>query len=835
MQRPADPFTDSKQRKQNNRLMKRYFLFLIALFAATAAATAQSTVTGRVTDPENTAVGYATVAALREQLPVAAVAADAEGRFTLTIKEAGDYTLSISAVGYTTRTQPLKAAGKPIELGDLRLEAGVEVEAVVLTVQRPIVTTDAEKLAYSVEDDPEAQSSTLEEIIRKVPQLSIDADGNVQMNGQSDYKILVNGHPSNAMSRNFSEVIKSMPANSIKRIEVITNPSMKYDAEGTGGVLNIITSKARFDGYNGSLNASYNIADTGTWMTNNSANLAVQTDKLTLSGAFYYSYADGLDKTGGRTVSSLENLADDSTYKYMNSEGEYGFRFRSLYANLQASYQIDSLNLLTAELSAYDGYSRTRQENVVEYLDALRDPIRRYKSRNDVRPEWGGYDLDVNYEHTFRREGHTLTFSDNVSIAPPTGQPSEERITDLVGTAGYGQLFNNNRAQNLSNVLQIDYNNPLGKGQAIEAGFKHNYDYDRQRSVNTYDESLETRGDSRLTKHILGLYAGYSYTTQKLAVRFGARLESARYKLSSDDNGVEQHYTSSLTNIVPYASLTLTPAMGQMFALTYTQRLRRPNVSAMSPYVSESLTTRTYGNPDLETGISHSVNLRYSRFTNKWTLAVGLTSNLSDNLASAYSFIDDEGFINSTYANDGRMQFHIGDLSLSYRPSQRLNLSASLRGGWGRYRLPNQGIETEGWSYAQSFNATLGLWKGSRLTLSEYLSLPEISMTNSYGRPFLFTSLRLGQKFLKEKLEFSVAVANPFEKSMKFSQRTETPSYIQRTCAYNYHRGVRFSLSWRFGKQQIAVKQTNRKADTTTESVGGSDKSASAGGGMGGM
>lgn len=816
--------------------MKRIHLLFVAVFATVAAvstAAAQSLVTGRVVGPENEAVGYATVAALRDSIPVTAVAADAEGRFSLPIKQTGDYTLSISAVGYSNLAQPLRAAGKPIALGELRLAQGVEVEAVVLTVQRPIVTTDAEKLAYSVEDDPEAQSSTLEEIIRKVPQLSIDADGNVQMNGQSDYKILVNGHPSNAMSRNFSEVIKSMPANSIKRIEVITNPSMKYDAEGTGGVLNIITSKARFDGYNGSINTSWNFAESGMWMTNNSANLAVQTDKLTLSGALYYSYADGLDKTGGTSQSSLENLGAEAPYRYMNSTSDYGFRFRSLYANLQASYQIDSLNLLTAEFTAYDGYSRTRQNGLIEYLDDASNPIRRYRSANDVQPEWGGYDLGVNYEHTFGRENHTLTLSENLSIAPPTGQPSEERITDLVGSSEYSLLFGNNREQSLSNVLQIDYNNPFGSGQGFEAGFKHSYDYDKQRSVNTYDETLETHGDTRLTKHIFALYAGYSYTTQKLAARFGARLEGARYKLESDNDGERQHYTSSLTNVVPYASLTLTPSQGQMVALSYTQRLRRPSVSAMSPYVSETLTTRTYGNPDLETGISHSINLRYSRFTNKWTLALGLTTNFSNNLASSYAFIDDEGFINSTYANDGRMQFYLGDLSLSYRPSTKLNLSASLRGGWGKYRLPNQGIETEGWCYSQMFNATLGLWKGSRLTLSEYLSLPEPSMSSEFRRPILFTSIRLGQKFLKEKLEFSVAVANPFDKSIKFSQLARTPSYVQHSINHNRNRGVRFSLSWRFGKQQIAVKQTNRKSDDSSEEVGGSNKSASAGGGMG--
>ena len=816
--------------------MKRILLLFVAVFATVAAvstAAAQSLVTGRVVGPENEAVGYATVAALRDSIPVAAVAADAEGRFSLPIKQTGDYTLSISAVGYSNLAQPLRAAGKPIALGELRLAQGVEVEAVVLTVQRPIVTTDAEKLAYSVEDDPEAQSSTLEEIIRKVPQLSIDADGNVQMNGQSDYKILVNGHPSNAMSRNFSDVIKSMPANSIKRIEVITNPSMKYDAEGTGGVLNIITSKARFDGYNGSINTSWNFTETGRWMTNNSANLAVQTDKLTLSGAFYYTCAEAMDVSNGYVRSTLENLAEDAPYRYMTSTGDYGYRFRSLYANLQASYQIDSMNLLTTEFSAYSGHNHTLQHNTIEYLDDAFDPIRRYRSDNDVRPDWGGYDLGVNYEHTFGRENHTLTLSDNLSIAPPTGQPSEERITDLVGSSAYGLLFGNNREQSLSNVLQIDYNNPFGSGQGIEAGFKHSYDYDKQRSVNTYDETLETHGDTRLTKHIFALYAGYSYTTQKLAARFGARLESARYKLESDNDGERQRYTSSLTNVVPYASLTLTPSQGQMVALSYTQRLRRPSVSAMSPYVSETLTTRTYGNPDLETGISHSINLRYSRFTNKWTVATGFTTNFSNNLASSYTFIDDEGFINSTYANDGRMQFYIGDFSLSYRPSTKFNLSTSLRGGWGKYSLPNQGIETESWNFTHSFSTTVALWKGARFTFTEYLGQFEPSMSSKQRRPIFFSSINLGQKFLKEKLELSVAMSNPFDKSMKSSQLTHTPTYIQRTIDSYRNRGIRFSLRWRFGKQQIAVKQTNRTSDDSSEEVGGSSKGASAGGGMG--
>lgn len=787
----------------------------------------QTLVSGRVITENKQPVGYATVAILRDSIPVTAAASDLDGNFKLTIKQAGEYRLSISSVGYNSYTAPLRAAGKPIALGEITLSEGVAVEAVVLTVQKPIVTADAEKLAYSVEDDPDAQSSTLEEIIRKVPQLSIDADGNVQMNGSNDYKILVNGHPSNAISRNFSEVIKSMPANSIKRIEVITNPSMKYDAEGTGGVLNIITSKARFDGYNGSVNSSWHIAD-GTWMTNNSVNAAIQHGKLTLSGAFYYSYADGLDGMNETTSAHLTNLQPAGQYTYLTNEARYGYLFESLYTNLQASYQIDSLNLLTAEFSLFDGYSKTRQHQQTAFLDGELDPLTRYTSDTETRPAWGGYDFGVNYQHTFGRENHTLTLSDNISIQPTTGQPMVEQVTPEIGDPGYLLMESDKRSRNLQNTLQVDYNNPLSERHSIEAGLKHTYELGKEHSTNDYDADplLARHGNSELEKQIFGLYGGYAYTTLKYTMRAGARLESARYELKSDNNGEQTSYSSTLTNIVPYVSFTWIPRMGEMWALSYTQRLRRPGVEAMSPYVSESLTQRTYGNPDLETGVSHSINVRYSHMSNKWTIAVGATTNFSSNLASQYSFVDDEGFINSTYANNGRMNFYMGDVAISWRPSTKFNIALSGRGGWGRYRLPGQNIEAEGWYYNQSLNVMVALWKGARFTVTEYCGMPEPTMTATWKKPFYFMGFRLGQKFLKEKLEFSITAQNPFKRRVHYEQESITPTYIQTISNTNNLRSVRFTLSWRFGKQGIMVKRTNRKADTHTDEIG-TDKSAS--------
>ena len=212
-----------------------------------AAAQQPNTLTGTVTDSASgKAVGYATVSLQRDSVTVVnAVAANSDGRFSLKAPETGDYQLCITMVGYTPYKQAVEVPASGKALGKIAITQGVEVGDVVIEVQKPLVMADAEKTTYSVEDDPQASTSTLDEIIRKVPQLSLDGDGNVLLNGQSNYKILLNGRNSATMSNNFKDVIQSMPASQISRIEVITNPSTKYEAEGVGGIINLITQRKK--------------------------------------------------------------------------------------------------------------------------------------------------------------------------------------------------------------------------------------------------------------------------------------------------------------------------------------------------------------------------------------------------------------------------------------------------------------------------------------------------------------------------------------------------------------------------------------------------------------
>lgn len=804
----------------------------IAALVCGISANAQTTVRGTVKDAaKGEAVGYATVAAMRDSLVVAAVASTADGVFDLRIKESGECKVEITAVGYSPFVTSIVADGKVHDLGDVALTEGVEVDAVVLTVQKPIVTADAEKLTYSVEDDPEAQSSTLEEIIRKVPQLTIDAEGKVLMNGQSDYKILVNGHQSSSMSRNFADIIKSMPASSIKRIEVITNPSMKYDAEGVGGVLNIITTKARFDGYSGSVNVAARNMFNRNWDTNNSANFTLQTGKFALSAGLYYSQAWADRDDMGRYDAHVENLTPDGGYKFLKGNGGYGYNYHSVYGNIQASYQIDSLNLVTAEVSAWEGKNRNRQHTNFGYFDSMDSWLYGYDQSEDSRYAWLGVDAALNYEHTFRREGHTLTVSDNVSVSPPVVSSGVKTVFPTEGVTDVAQQNIGwwERESSVDNVLQIDYRNPITKRHTIEAGAKHSYDYNRLRKMNTFEYAdgaapYEANGISRLTRNILGVYFGYAYSVEKFSARAGGRLEGAWYGLNSEEGDKPEKYKSSLINFVPYVSLTYLPKQGHTLALSYTERLSRPGFYAMSPFVTEDLNSRDYGNPNLKTGVTHNMSLKYSFSDNKWSATVGALMMMSNNLVSNYTFLDGDGIFNSTYGNHGRMRMYGGESSMSFRPSGKFNLSLSVKAGWGRYTLPSQGIETAGWGVSQNFNMTIALWKGAKLSLSEYLVLPEPRMGQRGDRLIVGTSARLGQKLLKEKMEISVVVNNPHEKYSRYVQLQETPTYIQRNTFDNWSRSIRLSVSYRFGKQGLYVKSTNKKVDDASDEVSGGSK-----------
>lgn len=806
---------------------------LLALTLLCSSASAQNTtnysIEGRVVESStDKAIGYATVALLQtDSTVVAAVAADATGEFKLSTKAKGNYTLQISSVGYTTLNRPIEIIEERTKLGRIVLEQGVDIKEVVVAVQKPLIVADDEKLAYSVEDDPDAATSQLVDIMRKVPQLSVDAEGNVLLNGQSDYKVLVNGRSSSMMSKNFKSVIESMPAGSVKKIEVITNPSTKYEAEGVGGIINIITNRKVTGGYNGNVN----ISGSNHYFLNGNAYFAAQAGKFSISAS---AYMQGTKSRLTHRGEGFREVFDDPTMHLMTSSTGMKYNGKYLGAYFNASYEIDTMNLITLEGGYHNGTNKSIADSKTEVFSIDNERVVAYDNTWESGYKYNSYWASANYQHRFNREEHTLTLSYEMDLSPD----KEDQLYDVLNTFNYPTSARRNLGDNGSfdNTVQIDYFNPINKMHSIEAGTKYIYRrYTNESQTLLRDEATDEfviapdypRSDMNYTQNILALYAGYHVKGKKLSGRVGARMEQAWNDVVVHTEKEDITYDPSLFNVIPYASANYRPNDANTLSLSYTQRLSRPNLWNMNPYRKESPMSVSYGNPDLDATLAHSVALSWRRFSSSWNVSLGTTGSFSNNALSSYTFVED-GVTHSTYGNIAKRQVYGLNGTIGYRSGVKFNVQLSGQGGYNVIKAPTLNLANDGFTYNVSLYASAALWKDATIYCNGYAYRFGVDLENSYKQTYFSYGFGLRQQLFKKKLTLSLTASNPFTSKMKLTSVTETNSYRSENTSWQTPRQFSFSIGYRFGKTQVNVKSTNRSIQNDDM------ESGSRGGGNGG-
>ncbi len=318
-------------------------------------------------------VPFATVIIKNDSIKVKkALACDASGHFSISLNVPAQIYVNVSSVGYKEFSLPIIISQPKTDLGKLSMEEGVLLKEVTVTAQKPLVKIDPDKIVYSMESDPEAQTNNALEMLRKVPLITVDAEENITLNGQSNFKVLVNGKSSSMMSANFKEALKSLPANTIRDIEVITNPSSKYDAEGVGGIINIITSKKTINGYNGSLSSGVDARGS----LNLSAYLAIKIKKFSFSSRYYGSQ---FIQPESRTSIATEYF-NNTDYHYSHSNGNSTYKGLSNGYTGEASYEIDSLNLISLSFWGYRGSYENNGFTETQYMNTDNDITRLYNN-----------------------------------------------------------------------------------------------------------------------------------------------------------------------------------------------------------------------------------------------------------------------------------------------------------------------------------------------------------------------------------------------------------------------------------------------------------------------
>ena len=506
----------------------------------------------------------------------------------------------------------------------------LELQGVEIVKQKALVKSDIDKITYNIEDDPDSKSNTILEMLRKVPMVTVDGEDKIQVNGSSSFKVYVNSKPNQMMSNNPSEVLKSMPASSIKRIEVITNPGPKYDAEGVGGILNIITHGKGIEGYTATFSAAASNQGVG-----GSLYTTVKSGKLTVSANMDYSYYDRPTSYSGSTRKTIGNITESSSN--IESEGTSKYHGDSKYGSIEASYEIDSLRLITAAFDLYGGSSTSNGESWALATSPLTgNQLYSYNTLRHSKSKYAYVDGGIDYQRTFKTEEKLFTLSYRIG-SEPDASDSQTDYADLRAADGWGKFIERLKRQRddgsentMEHTFQVDYTTPFAKHHTIETGLKYilrnNTSEDDRYEMDVMDYEHSSHYKHR--NDILAAYLGYGLKIKKLSGRLGLRyehtLQDVEYKL-----GPGTDFSQHFNDLVPSASLGLKLGQTTNLRLGYNMRIYRPSIWYLNPYLDDSTPTNiNQGNPNLDSEKSHNISFTFSKFTPKFNI----------NLTTQYTF-----------------------------------------------------------------------------------------------------------------------------------------------------------------------------------------------------
>lgn len=790
---------------------------------------------------------YATIKVARKESPQKAVkmlVSDMNGKFKERVPGSGSFLLTITSVGRTTITRPFTASQgeKLIDFGTMLVsDASNELGQIEVVAQKPLVKADVDKIEYNIQDDPDSQSNSLLEMLRKVPLVTVDGEDNIKVNGSSSFKVYVNGRPNNMMSNNPTEVLKSMPANSIKHIEVITNPGPKYDAEGVGGILNIVTVGSGMEGYTATF--SGNVSNNGG---GGSLFSTVQKGKLTVSARYNYDYSKQPKSHSGGTRTTLpERLTEHSSDVLYENSNKGNHRFHA--GSLEASYEIDTLRLVSMSFGLWGGgYRGDRDGHQLGSHPSLGE-LYEYATVGRTKNSWFSIDGGIDYQRLFHTKNRMLTFSYKINTNPSTS----DDYTDYVNKTAVPEwedfihrltnLHTDGKQHTTEHTFQVDYTTPIGKLHTIEGGVKYILrdnaaDNDRYEQTSDSPEA-DYAFDEEYSSHykhqndILAAYLGYGLKWKKLSGRLGLRYEfthqEVKYLL-----GKGEDFQKDFNDLVPSASIGYQLTDLSNLRLGYNMRIYRPGIWYLNPYLDDSNPSNlSQGNPNLNSEKSHNLNLSYSNFTQKFNLNVGIhysfTNNSIEHVNTLMQDTEIPGLQNptgkevlySTYYNMGKNRTVGLNGYVNWNATSNTRLYLNINGSYV-YIKGAENLKNDGWTMFAFGGIQQTLPKDWRISLNLMGQTPWI-MLQGKGSRFFDYSLSVNKSFLKKRLTLSAYASNFFKKYKRNSSHLEDVNFVQDS--YNRYTRQRFgfSISYRIGELKASVKKATRSISNDDVKGGG--------------
>ncbi len=812
--------------------MKKPFL-IAALLSCSIFATAQVaggyTIHGVVQDSlSQHKEPYATVRLFRkgEVKPLVVATTDASGKFTLHYTKPGTYILQTAIIGKLPTTKELVLdADKMVELGTiLTQDAGKSLATAEVVAARPLVKSQIDRLVYSMSDDPDAQTNTMLEMLRKVPLVTVDGQDKITVNGKANFKVYVNGKPNKMMSDNPSVVLKSFPASVVKKVEVITDPGAKYDAEGTSGILNIVTATE-------ATTSGYTVTPTLSWSNRGwGGNIfgMVQIGKLTLSA---HGGVNGENSLRNTTESERELILDPVNHLLKTkgesyNHGTYGF------GGLDASYDISKHDLLSVSSSIYAGRQKGHGLSST-FLTGNAGTVYSYDNVNHRDSRYHGINTSVDYQHQFGKENQNLTVSYRFSSDLRNNKTLNvyDNLQSVPFALKDRRIDPDNKSQ--EHTAQIDFTSPLGENHTLSVGAKYIYRLNRSdneefsRLAGTATDFLPDVAQSLLYRHRTDISAGYTeyiYRLKRFSLRSGLRFESSHIRVTYP-NGSRAAFSTRLNDWVPSLNLGYNLTDTQLLRLGYNLRIGRPDIYYLSPYVNHLSPEKiSYGNPNLESETAHNFQLNYSLFSQKFSANFSATYSTSYNGLTFYSFMKD-GVEHSTSGNFLHSKQWSFDTYLNVNPWK--STTFTLNGNLKYSDLKSYRTNDHNYGFSGNIFAMLRQdlpWK-LKFALGAGATWGDISLQGQ-GSEFKYYFLDLSRSFLEEdRLTVTLNGFNIFNPRQTLKNTTQTTMF-RSSESYVIHGLSRISLgiSWRFGKLRAVVKKTARSIENSDVKTGSSSQ-----------
>ena len=705
---------------------------------------------------------YATIAITRKRdnTVVNGTITDETGFFKIKNVDFGKYNVEITFIGYKTKflyDVLIKPDNRNVDLGEISLNPSVETlsEAVVVA-DRPTMTYKIDKKVINVSQQHTSASGTAVEILENIPSVTVDIDGNVSLRGSTSFTVLINNKPT---VLDASDALSQIPASAIDNIEVITNPSAKYDPDGTSGIINIITKKNKLQGFNGIVNLNAGIYERygGDFLINwrkERLNIYVGAD-------FNNRYWKGSFETENQT------LFNDTT-SYLLSDGDFNREKRTY--NVKTGFDLTLNPRNSLNFNARVGNWNMSRSNFADYQDYT-DPVTTNEAyTSDQITDRGGlfYSLSLGFNHKFMKKGHEINSLFNYSSRDFDEETSNQLINDAGNVTSGQQSLESGPRKHYN--FQIDYTLPLRTKDKFEAGYKTRIEdsdqlaemYQYNSVTQAYDYMDDFRHDVTHDRHIHSLYSLYSGEIGNFGYQGGLRGEYTFREIKLVEAG--ESSVIDRWDIFPTLHVSYNLPKDQQTMASYTRRIKRPRGWHFEPFLTwtDAYNVRI-GNPDLNPEYIDSYELSYLNKFDRNSFSVDAYYRITNNKIERIKSVFDENVYLTSFENVGN-DYSLGiELMLSVDVQKWWHID--LMGNIYDYRVEG---ELDGKDFSESsfnwnarFNNTLRFGKTTRVQLNGMYNSPTITAQGERDG-YLMTNLAVRQSFYKNKLSATLQVRDVF-------------------------------------------------------------------------